>query len=931
MNARRDGVPAVLDQPNTANGDWSVRVYGATWVMRLYPTREFRGTRRGYTMVGVEPLRLRDHHRLAAGCLVVRAPMWQRVFEVRQLPDHADAHWYQLGAEWGVLTREHAVARHAPSELTSGQDAFLATVERVIDANESITKAAVGSERPYPYRAVNPVGERRSGTHAVYEFVLADGKLPSEDAFVRIRGESEQRGQVIRIAGRSVTVRFDLPVAWDRIATTGELEASPSTIVFKKQREAVTLLRDRLSRNPDLLSVLVDNRVRRLEPPLDQATVALDDSQLAAFRAALAVADLMLILGPPGTGKTRVISQIAHATAVGGPLRPPGRVLVTSHTNRAVDNVLGRLPKDLTVVRVGNEGVVTDEGRPYLLETQARELRERILGAIRGALDGMGDLEIADKWAAELDSRTAAFGETIVCDNQARAEFDSTRRAEGGSIQVTIGQLSAAHHRRARKITRTSGSLRRTTGLAARFGVFAGWWRRRLAVLETRLQGLNVAHEATAAELAAMEQRLDEATKDVPAVRAARVRLDTTGYRLAEARAHALTAAHSVRAAMGGSAPPPRVRDTGVPDRTHADLRALLGWLADWLPLLRRRALLLSDWHGEVSAATTQLYPELVRYADVIAATSIGAASRPELSDVDFDLVIVDEAGQIGMADVLVPLVRGRRAVLVGDHQQLPPFLDSEVASWGASIDDPTVRRLLTHSALELLVKRLPSANVVPLTSQRRMPLVIAEFISRTFYHGELHTNVERDYRDPIFRSAFAFVDTAGLPQAKRRERQAGDKEQGQGGYHNPVEARLLAKLAAHYDGLGQEWAVIVPYRAQAKAITTALVGLIGQPDKVRLNIGSVDSFQGGERDVILYGFTRSNLEGRVGFLTELRRANVAFTRAKRQLVLVGDLSTLTTARDDGFRELAVTLRDHIARKGDIRPYDEIDAKLETV
>ncbi len=388
-------------------------------------------------------------------------------------------------------------------------------------------------------------------------------------------------------------------------------------------------------------------------------------------------------------------------------------------------------------------------------------------------------------------------------------------------------------------------------------------------------------------------------------------------------------AAHSARAAVGGGEPAPRVRDGVAPEEAHADLGVLLGWLGERIPLLPRRSALLSEWHAEVSGATGQLHPELVRYADVIAATSIGTASRPELSDVDFDLAVVDEAGQIGVADVLVPLVRARRAVLVGDHQQLPPFLDSEVAAWGKDVDDPDVLGLLSHSALELLVDELPAANVVPLTVQRRMPAVVAEFISRTFYRGALRTDVVRDHDDRIFRSAFAFVDTARLPESRRRERPARDRDRGLKGYDNPAEARLLARLAAHYERQGREWAVIVPYRAQVAAVVAELDELVGQPGKVRLNVGSVDSFQGGERDVVLYGSVRSNADGRVGFLAELRRANVAFTRAKRQLVLVGDLDTLTTALDQPFRELALALRDHVARHGDIRQYAEVDAILE--
>jgi superfamily I DNA and/or RNA helicase len=94
--------------------------------------------------------------------------------------------------------------------------------------------------------------------------------------------------------------------------------------------------------------------------------------------------------------------------------------------------------------------------------------------------------------------------------------------------------------------------------------------------------------------------------------------------------------------------------------------------------------------------------------------------------------------------------------------------------------------------------------------------------------------------------------------------------------------------------------------------------------DLIDTNVGTVDSFQGGERDVILYGFTRSNRSNNVGFLRELRRANVAFTRAKQQLVLTGDLGMLRQARDPAFRELARSLGDHVAAAGDVRPYREI-------
>lgn len=316
----------------------------------------------------------------------------------------------------------------------------------------------------------------------------------------------------------------------------------------------------------------------------------------------------------------------------------------------------------------------------------------------------------------------------------------------------------------------------------------------------------------------------------------------------------------------------------------------------------------------------------------MVAATCIGTASRPELADVDFDLAIVDEAGQIGVPDVLVPLVRAERGVLVGDHNQLPPFLDSDVESWGKSVGDPLIRDLLKKSALEQLVGAFPDGHRVMLTRQRRMPAAIADFISAQFYEKRLRTAVEREHRDPIFRAPIAFADTARLPEARRTELDGRAREEwGQPGYTNPAEADLLARLAAFYHRRGVEWAVIVPYKAQLGEVKKRLTAAIGNAELVGLNVGTVDAFQGGERDVILYGFTRSNRERNVGFLRELRRANVAFTRAKRQLVMVGDLDTLTHARHAGFRELARALRDHLADHGDLRPYAEIMARLEAV
>ncbi len=649
--------------------------------------------------------------------------------------------------------------------------------------------------------------------------------------------------------------------------------------------------------------------------------------------------DLLTILGPPGTGKTRTITEIVRAASAGE------RVIVCSQSNRAVDNVLKELPQGLLAIRVGNTERITPEGQAYVLQRQATDLRAGLLGAAGRNLDAYRGLDQAQGWVKELASSTAELA--TARDEQARAEkqLETERWAVGGPAAETVDRLTATragHVMAAQRSAARAGRLGRLRDLAAARAAWMliGWLLaalarrldRRLSAEQDRGARLAAQVRDVDAELEAAWARLVEVTKDAPAVRdAADAAADATA-RSGRRRAVALRAAHACAQAVRPMETPPIVPDNRETDAaTDKQLEALSEWLAGRLPLLAARRELLSRWLEEASEDAGQLEPELIRYADLVAATCTGAGSRPELAGMDFGLAIVDEAGQIGVADTLIPLVRARRAVLVGDRQQLPPFLDSDVDAWGKLAGDQAVQDLLSKSALELVVAGLPpdSENVVLLQEQRRMPEVVANWISAEFYDGQLLTPEPRVHRDRLFGSPMAFVDTSGLDWPERKDRSGRDRERwGQKGYDNPAEARLLADLAAYYARLDAEWAIIVPYLAQAALITRLLTGRIGDADLIRENVGSVDSFQGGQRDVILYGFTRSNPERSVGFLKELRRVNVAITRVKQQLVMVGDLDTLTRARDRRFAALARSLRAHLDDNGEVVPYKAFRDRL---
>ncbi|WP_339154790.1 DEAD/DEAH box helicase [Actinomadura luteofluorescens] len=933
LHSRPDGVAAAFSEPKRGGDDWSILLYLPTFTLRLFLTKGYQDA---YMVGAIGLMRIHDHQRLAEGALLIRPSGWRMALDVQSIPRPSASYWKPLVAEWGRLGEDLAARRGAPV-LTEEQAAFLDTVDRMIDADERITAEAARTAPLFPYRSVDAAGERREGTRQYYRFRLAGDQAPDERAFVRVHGASDLRGQVARVARGVVTVRFDHPVDWERFAASpeGQLELTSSQVVHAKQREAVALLRSRRACNTTLLPALVAGGGGRLPQVPAVEVDGLDADQSEALQKGLATQDVLAVHGPPGTGKTRVISQLAHAARTGR----GERVLVTSHTNRAVDNVLARLPKDLRVIRVGNSDFVTAEGKPYLLERQVDEVRDRVLGEAERAAGRYERLQDAGRWTDELDAALAKLDAAREEEIQAGIRLDQARRAAGSGVQLRVDELAAgldacdrAIDRLRRRMERRGERIRWTAAHTAMplLGVLLGWlgelWRRRQEAAGQRAEHLREEHRLAGEALAEAERELDVTTRDQPAVRQARGAVHAALGRRDALRPAVQKAAREARLATATVKAPPPVRKDAGADALERDAKALLGWLRVNLGPLRRRAALLAEWRADVARETEPLSSELVRYADVVAATCIGAGSRRELADLDFDLAIVDEAGQIGVANALVPLVRARRGVLVGDDRQLPPYLDSEVEEWGRSVEDPLVRELLATSALE----RLSGGEVVRLTGQRRMPAAIADFVSAAFYGGRLQTKVRREHRDALFGRPLAFVDTARLPEAERYEQPAGGRGEswGRSGYVNPAEAALLVELAVHYERVGAGWAVIVPYRSQARQIARSVAHGIGDTEKAALNVGTVDSFQGGEREVILYGFTRSNEAGRVGFLKELRRANVAFTRAQFQLVLVGDLTTLTAARDRGFRELAVALRAHTARHGEIRQYRDIHAQV---
>ncbi|MYV97383.1 AAA domain-containing protein, partial [Streptomyces sp. SID3343] len=497
LNGRTDGVPAALDEPRSGGGDKSMILFAPSYVVRLFPTPR----RDGYTIAGIHPVRDADHRRLADRYLRVRPPLWRSVHQPQQIPAGSDAHWPRLDAEWTRLLAAdrtiHGASAPVPSERATG---LLETLDQLIDATERIDGEKTRAAPPFPYRDVSATGERRQGTRAVYRFHLVGGRTPQENSYVQVRGGPERRGQVVRVAAEGghevATVRFDEPVAWGDLAPQGELEVTPTDVVYRKQREAVARLRTGQEANPALLAVLTDRVVQPFGAARTLPAEPLDPDQLTAYQKALTVPDLLIVLGPPGTGKTRTISEIVRAGAIA---EPPQRILVTSHTHRAVDNVLARLPRELVIVRVGHESSVTAEGKPYLLDRQIADLRGEILGRTANAPDACTDPENAAPWAEELSARVDTFERLTELAARAGADHDAKRRAVGGPAhdaaaawteRLAVARAAAEAHR---EHIETRVRVHDKAASRADMPLLGGLFARRARRLRARLDVLFVA------------------------------------------------------------------------------------------------------------------------------------------------------------------------------------------------------------------------------------------------------------------------------------------------------------------------------------------------------------------------------------------------------------------------------------------------------
>ena len=301
----------------------------------------------------------------------------------------------------------------------------------------------------------------------------------------------------------------------------------------------------------------------------------------------------------------------------------------------------------------------------------------------------------------------------------------------------------------------------------------------------------------------------------------------------------------------------------------------------------------------------------LFNEARVIACTLAGSANRV-LAGKKFPTLFIDEAAQALEASCWIAIQKAGRVILAGDHRQLPPTVKCPEALKGG----------LDRTLMETIAARHPSA-VSLLRTQYRMNDAIMRFSSECFYDGKVESAPEVKYRGILdWDTPMEWIDTADEEQTAPYLTEAPSgavcapalptvevpdfgetRNPDSTSRSNPEEARLtLNILKAYFQKIGKErilaeridTGIISPYKGQVQLLRALLRrDAFFKPYRHLLSVNTVDGFQGQERDVILISLVRSNENGQIGFLHDLRRMNVAITRARMKLILVGNSHTL--------------------------------------
>lgn len=809
----------------------------------VYP---LKGDGGGEARIGMETRSFRlvadiDNHR---NYILVFVGLTRRLFNLDQL--YKRDHWiapYRFTEKVPTLSEDKERARRTIQSLYEGFEEFLqdlaggssspgsdalASWRRLLDAMRDLKRRRLP---PLQYKSPEVHGrELRVELSNPEDAELGESRVISQG------NRSLFTGVIDRLDGVECVLISNLPVRGvEYLPYQGELEADWWQEKVSLDRQSRALERFRKGDLPEPLLGDLLTRKKSEDPAAGYGRVeeffdkSLDAGKKEVVSRCLGGTSLLVTHGPPGTGKTKVIVELIRQTLKA---EPTAKILLVSQTHVALDNALERwleAEPDAPCVRIGSGGHEIDQRvQSCTIENRGRALREEIDGNTRRYIKAEAAKNGISEEEVELGVRISDLRTAINALKGAEERLEQLKEEIQG---LEEGRNSGA-----------SGTS--PTETASEVGL-------RAEVLERQIDGEGANKRQLEQEVASARKSLEDLGGDGPEF------------------AHGTDDDLEQWSAL--------LVDTDE----KKDLANLIRMAEEWK--------LRFGQSRDFNAA-------IVSSMSVVAGTCVGFCRERSASLAQFDLCIVDEASKATTTELLVPLSQAKRAVILGDHHQLPAVVDHGLTDPRVlsrfGIDEETVKVQL----FEELARGLPESNQTELLTQYRMRGAIGELVSRSFYDGRLEAAQETAEREaPDLSLAGLKGEVTWIDPHAELGNQEAERRQGTS-YRNPDEVKcicdLLRRLAFVFQNLPKDVkrptiGVISGYRTQVHDLDQE-ISRDADLRKLGVECATVHSFQGREVDIAIYSVTRHNRKGDIGMLADWRHLNVALSRARDFLVLVG-------------------------------------------